>query len=179
MVTTMLKFAGVLLVLFAGTMIGFLQAARFAARPRQIRELLHALQRLETEISYGQTHLPEALLRISKLVLRPLSEIFASIAKSLSEDSLESGETVRECWERAVNGQWQATAMKKAEKEALLRLGATLGGSGREDQLKHIRLTAIQLQAEEASARDDQYRYEKLSRSLGMLGAALVVILML
>ena len=70
-------------------------------------------------------------------------------------------------------------AMKKAEKEAMLRLGATLGGSGREDQLKHIRLTAIQLQAEEASARDDQFRYEKLSRSLGMLGAALVVILML
>jgi stage III sporulation protein AB len=68
--------------------------------------------------------------------------------------------------------------MKKPEKEAVLRLGSTLGGSGREDQLKHIRLTSIQLQAEEASARDDQHRYEKLSRSLGMLGAALVVILM-
>ncbi|WP_239613847.1 stage III sporulation protein SpoIIIAB [Cohnella mopanensis] len=175
----MLKFAGILLVLFAGTMIGFLQAAKFAARPRQIRELLHALQRLETEISYGQTYLPEALMRISRLVQQPLSALFANIAEALMADAAESGETVRECWQRAINAYWPSTAMKTAEKEALLRLGSTLGGSGREDQLKHIRLTAIQLQAEESSARDDQYRYEKLSRSLGMLGAALVVILMI
>ncbi|RED61662.1 stage III sporulation protein SpoIIIAB [Cohnella lupini] len=174
----MLKFAGILLILFAGTMIGFLQAARFAARPRQIREMLHALQRLETEISYGQTHLPEALSRISGMVTQPLSNLFASIASSLSRDSAGYGETVRECWEAAVISHWPGTAMKKPEREAVLRLGSTLGGSGREDQLKHIRLTSIQLQAEEASARDDQHRYEKLSRSLGMLGAALVVILM-
>jgi len=175
----MLKLIGILLVLFAGTTIGFVQASRFAARPRQIRELLHALQRLETEISYGQTHLPEALLRISGLLPQPLSALFASIARSLHRDSLESGETVRECWEKAIAAHWPATAMKKAEKEAMLRLGSTLGASGREDQLKHIRLTAIQLQAEESTAREDQQRYEKLSRSLGMLGAALIVILMI
>ncbi|BBI33069.1 stage III sporulation protein SpoIIIAB [Cohnella abietis] len=175
----MLKFAGILLILFAGTMIGFVQASRYAARPRQIRELLHALQRLETEISYGQTHLPEALQRIAGMVPQPLSSLFATIAHSLSGDSAGLGETVRECWERAIIAYWPATAMKKAEKEAILRLGSTLGGSGREDQLKHIRLTMIQLQAEELSARDDQNRYEKLSRSLGMLGAALVVILMI
>lgn len=174
----MLKFAGILLILFAGTMIGFVQAARFAARPKQIRQLLHALQRLETEISYGQTPLPEALLRISGLVSQPLSQLFSSISLALQSGSAASGETVRECWERAVAEQWSATAMKSTEKDALLRLGSTLGGSGREDQLKHIRLAMIQLQAEEVNARDDQQRYEKLSRSLGMLGAALVVILM-
>ncbi|WP_373230551.1 stage III sporulation protein SpoIIIAB [Cohnella sp.] len=174
----MLKFAGIMFILFAGTMIGFVQAARFAARPRQIRQLLHALQRLETEISYGQTPLPEALLRISDLVTQPLSILFSTISRSLQSGSASSGETVRECWERAVTEHWPATAMKNTEKEALLRLGSTLGGSGRVDQLKHIRLAMIQLQAEESSARDDQQRYEKLSRSLGMLGAALVVILM-
>jgi stage III sporulation protein AB len=175
----MLKFIGILLILFAGTMIGYVQAARFAARPRQIRHLLHALQRLETEISYGQTPLAEALTRISELVPVPLSRIFADIAQALHPDAAGAGETVRECWERTVNARWPATAMKEAEKEALLRLGATLGASGREDQLKHIRLAMLQLQAEEGSARDDQQRYEKLSRSLGMLGAALVVILLL
>ncbi len=174
----MLKFAGIILILFAGTMIGFLQAARFAARPRQIRQLLHALQRLETEISYGQTPLPDALLRISGMVTHPLSSLFANISRSLLRDSAETGETVRACWERAIIAHWPATAMRSAEKEAMLRLGSTLGGSGREDQLKHIRLAMIQLQVEESSARDDQHRYEKLSRSLGMLGAALAVILM-
>jgi len=175
----MLKFAGVLLVLFAGTMIGLVQSARYAARPRQIRELLHAFQRLETEIGYGRTPLPEALERISASVSKPLSAMFARIAGSLAGDQARSGETVRECWERAIDEFWPATAMKKTEKEAALRLGATLGGSGRDDQLKHLRLAFHQLQAEEASAREDQLKYEKLSRSLGMLGAALIVILMI
>lgn len=174
----MLKFAGIILVMFAGTMMGFIQAARYAARPRHIRQLLHALQRLETEISYGQTPLPEALFRISVLVSSPLSQIFTTISRALQSDSNGSGETVRECWEKAIDAHWGSTAMKKPEKEAMHRLGSTLGGSGREDQLKHIRLAMIQIQVEETSARDDQHRYEKLSRSLGMLGAALVVILM-
>lgn len=175
----MLKIVGIILVMLAGTLIGFVQAARYASRPKQIRQLLHALQRLETEISYGQTPLPEALFRISTLVSQPIANVFSTISKSLQNNAASSGETVRECWERAVVEHWPATAMKSTEKEAMLRLGSTLGGSGREDQLKHIRLAMIQLQVEESSARDDQHRYEKLSRSLGMLGAALVVILMI
>ncbi|MFC5403949.1 stage III sporulation protein SpoIIIAB [Cohnella soli] len=175
----MIKFAGALLVLLAGTMIGFLQAARFAARPRQIRELLHALQRLETEVGYGQTPLPEALAGIGKSMTGPLAALFSEIASRLSAESAESGETVKQIWEKSISERWAATAMRKTEMAALLRLGATLGGSGKDDQLKHIRLAAIQLQAEEGAAREDQRRYEKLSRSLGMLGAALVVIVML
>ncbi|MFC4599203.1 stage III sporulation protein SpoIIIAB [Cohnella hongkongensis] len=175
----MFKFIGVLLVLFAGTMIGLVQSARYSARPRQIRELLHALQRLETEIGYGRTPLPEALDRIAAAVPKPLSAMFARISGSLSGEEARSGETVRDCWEKAIHEFWPATAMKLPEKEAALRLGASLGGSGREDQLKHLRLAFHQLQAEEAAAREDQRKYEKLSRSLGMLGAALVVILMI
>jgi stage III sporulation protein AB len=171
-----IKFAGALLVLFAGTMIGYLQAARFAARPRQIRQLMHALQRLETEIQYGQTPLPEAIARLAAVVLPPVSMLFSDISKELVKSA---GITVRECWERTLREGWSTTAMKKPEQEAMLRLGSTLGGSGREDQIKHIKLAMFQLQAEETSARDEQQRYEKMSRSLGVLGAALVVILML
>ncbi|MBO9598089.1 MAG: stage III sporulation protein AB [Cohnella sp.] len=173
----MLKFIGIVLVLFAGTMIGFVQAARYAARPKQIRHLLHALQRLETEISYGQTPLAQALDRIAGAVPPPISPLFKAIARALSNETARTGETVREIWEREIAGRWADTAMRAPEQEALLRLGSTLGASGREDQLKHIRLAMLQLQAEEATARDDQQRYEKLSRSLGALGAALIVIL--
>ncbi|WP_276351964.1 stage III sporulation protein SpoIIIAB [Cohnella caldifontis] len=172
----MIRFAGAMLVLLAGTLIGYAQAARFAARPRQIRQLIHALQRLETEIQYGQTPLPEALARLAGVVPEPVSGLFANIAGQLEQ---RAGPTVREIWERAIAGGWSRTAMKTPEREALARLGATLGGSGREDQLKHVRLAMLQLQAEETAAREEQQRYEKMSRSLGVLGAALVVIVLL
>lgn len=172
----MLKLAGAALILFAGTMIGFMQAAKFAQRPRQIRQLIHALQRLETEIGYGQTPLPEALARIASALTAPVATIFAASSAQLATGS---GETVRDCWERAVRTGWPATSMRDQERDTLLRLGETLGGSGAAEQLKHLKLAVQQLQAEELTAREDQQRYEKLCRSLGVLTAALVVILMM
>lgn len=172
----MIRLAGAVLVLLAGTLIGFLQASRYAARPRQIRQLVHALQRLETEIAYGQTPLPMALPRLADVVPPPVSGLFADMAARLAA---REGATTREIWESAISRGWGRTAMKAPEREALGRLGSALGASGREDQLKHVRLAMLQLQTEEAAAREEQQRYEKMSRSLGVLGAALVVIVLL
>ena len=86
--------------------------------------------------------------------------------------------TAEACWTGAVEAVWPDTAMRAGEKEALLRLGASLGCSDRPDQLKHVRLAMVHLEAEEAAAREEQRKYERMCRSLGVLGAALVVILM-
>jgi len=69
--------------------------------------------------------------------------------------------------------------MREPERSAVIRLGDALGISDREDQIRHLRLAAALLQAEEAGARDEQARYGKMWRSLGFMAALLVVILML
>ena len=58
--------------------------------------------------------------------------------------------------------------MKKNEQAVLIRLGSTLGISDKEDQMKHMHLALLQLKAEEDAARDDQGRYEKMWKSLGV-----------
>lgn len=171
----LLKLIGASLVLFAGTLIGFLQAARFADRPKQIRQLAGALQRLETEIAFGQTPLPEALKRTAANVGQPVSRLFQAAADELSA---ADGRSFRECWDCAMHRTWPTTSMRTPELTVTLRLGSILGMSDKDDQLKHLRLAAVQLKAEEDAARDDQAKYEKMSRSLGLLLAALVVILM-
>ncbi|SDR89310.1 stage III sporulation protein AB [Paenibacillaceae bacterium GAS479] len=172
----MIKGVGAVLILLAGTLIGFLQAARFAKRPQQLRELIHGLQRLETEIGYGYTLLPEALRRTGAPMAQPAASIFSGAADRLE---LADASSFEECWEQSLQQCWPLTAMRKTELATMKRLGSTLGMSDREDQLKHLRLAQQQMQAEETGARDDQARYEKLSRSLGILIAALVVILMI
>ncbi|RXZ78274.1 stage III sporulation protein AB [Paenibacillaceae bacterium] len=172
----MMKLIGAMLVLFAGAMIGFYQAARYAARPRQLRQMGHALQRLETEIGYAYTPLPEALIKAASTMKEPEAGLFRSAAEQL--DSAD-GKTFRESWEMAVKGHWQYTAMRDNEQAVLLRLGSALGISDREDQLKHLRVALLQLKSEEDAAREDQVRYEKMSKSLGILAAVLIVILML
>ncbi|EFM09885.1 stage III sporulation protein AB [Paenibacillus curdlanolyticus YK9] len=171
----LVKMIGAALILFAGTLIGFLQAARYADRPKHIRQLAGALQRLETEIVYGRTPLPEAITRIAANVQQPTARLMEAVTAQLQQSD---GRTFNECWEAAIRSQWPSTAMRSAELTVAIRLGSTLGISDKDDQLKHLRLAAVQLKAEEDAARDEQAKYEKMSRSLGVLLAILVVILM-
>jgi len=170
----MIKLVGAVLIIFASTLFGFYKASLYAARPRQIRQLVHALKRLATEIGYGSTPLPVALRKLSAQCQRPLDQMFATIADRLSGGR---SETVRQVWQETIQRFWGQTAMKAPEQETLLELASTLGISDREDQLKHLELAITGLQHEEAVARDEQQKFEKLSRSLGMLGGALIVIL--
>ncbi|QAY68405.1 stage III sporulation protein SpoIIIAB [Paenibacillus protaetiae] len=172
----MIKLLGAMLVLAAGTLIGFLMAGKYAARPRELRQMAYALKRLETEIGYGRTPLPIALLRTGEAASPPVSDIFKAAAEELRR---EDGPTFQESWTAAVNRVWAYTAMRSVEQGIVLRLGSALGISDKDDQLKHLKLALVQLKAEEDEARDEQARYEKMWKSLGVLAAALVVIVMI
>ena len=67
--------------------------------------------------------------------------------------------------------------MKVSEQEVVRQLSYTLGTSDRQDQLGHLSMAVRQLESEEAAAREDQARYEKMYRSLGLLCGAFIVIL--
>lgn len=171
----MMNVIGAGLVFLSGTFFGFYKASQYANRPKQIRQLIQALQRLETEITYGYTPLPEALGNLALQQSEPLRSMFQEVADRLSAGS---GATTLDSWQQAIQTVWKKTAMKSSERQTLSQLGFTLGISDRQDQIKHLRLAMNQLQSEEDAARDDQKRYESMWRSLGALGGALVVILM-
>lgn len=171
----MLKLIGAACILFAATMLGFYQAGLFARRPKQIRQLVQALKRLETEIGYGFTPLPDALGIIAKPVSPPLASMFTVAADRMRD---ADGRPAAESWKEAITEGWRHTAMKAGEQEVMQQLGSTLGVSDREDQIKHLRLAISHLQAEEETAREEQKRYETMWKSLGVLAGALLVILM-
>lgn len=171
----MIKLLGGLCIVFAATMLGFYQAQQLSVRGRQIRQLIAALKRLETEIRYGFTPLPEALLAVARTMEGPISALLKAVAGYLCDGLARSAD---DCWRQALDAHWPHTAMQKNEREIMLRLGGTLGISDRTDQEKHLQLAVNQLQAEEANAREDERRYARLWRSLGLLGGLLVVILM-
>jgi stage III sporulation protein AB len=171
----MLKVIGAVLILFSGTMFGFYQAALLSRRPRQIRQFIQALQRLETEIVYGLTPLTIAFRKLADQLPHPAAGLFRRAGEALAASTDRSAGDI---WRQAAEEQWKYTALKSGEKQILLQLGHTLGRSDREDQVKHLRLAVSQLQAEEGAALEEQKRYESMWKSLGVLMGALVVILM-
>ena len=172
----MLKWIGATMILAAGTAYGFAQASRYARRPKELRLLGSALGTLESEIVYGLSPLPEALLRVSSATQKPVSQLFADAAARMADGRAER--TAGDCWREAVHAAWPRTSLREPEKASLLALVPTLGMTDRDDQAKHLRLAIAQLRTEEETAREEQARYGKMWRSLGALTAALVVILM-
>jgi stage III sporulation protein AB len=172
---TMLKFIGAVCIIGAAALFGFFQALHFARRPKQIRQMIAALQRMETEIVYALTPLPEALDTLSRQTSEPLSSLFRLTSERLRS---RTGLATKEVWHQTVKEVWKRSSLKIPEQEIVLQLGSVLGLSDRNDQVKHLRLAVSQLQAEEEDAREEQRRYEKMWKSLGLLIGALIVILM-
>ncbi|MNJ41771.1 stage III sporulation protein SpoAB [compost metagenome] len=171
----MVKMLGAALIVLAATLFGFAKARQFASRPAQIRHLILALKRLETEIMYGFTPLPDALQRIANQCSEPVKSLMEGAAGNMIPPL---NWTAQQSLQHAIETGWKHTAMKSAEKDVMLQLGFTLGTSDRKNQIGHIATAIRQLESEEQAAREEQARYEKMSRSLGLLGGAFIVILL-
>lgn len=165
---------GAVLIMIASSLAGFYKARQYALRPRQLRELIAALQRLMTEINYGLTPLPDAMSKMGAQTKEPVKTLFMHSASQM-EPPL--GLTARESLQAGVEQAWGRSAMKSDEREVMMQLSFSLGTSDRQDQTKHISLAIQQLMHEESRAQADQVKYERMSRSLGMLVGALIVIL--
>ncbi|MHA0855572.1 stage III sporulation protein SpoIIIAB [Paenibacillus sp. CMAA1364] len=170
----MVKLIGMLIIVLAGALAGINKARQFENRPKQIRELILGMQRLETEISYGYTPLPEALDKMSTQMKEPLKSFFHKAAMGMN---VPHNMTAQESIQQALSSHWRQTSMKNSERDVLHQLSFTLGTSDRQDQMKHLALAAQQLKHEETSAREELDKYGKLSRNLGLLVGILIVIL--
>ncbi|MBL0388145.1 stage III sporulation protein AB [Tumebacillus sp. ITR2] len=171
----MFKLLGGLLILGACTMAGFRMANRYAERPKQLRQFVSALKVLETEIFYAATPLPDACQRIAARLPAPVGEFFHKMSDKLRDGRGLTGDGA---WQEALDEMRSRLVLKEGDRDVLRQFGRTLGASDRADQIKHIHLGVAHLTAEEASAREDQARNEKMWRYLGALLGLTVVILL-
>lgn len=153
---------------------GLSVAGNYQRRPKELRSLRAALQMLETEVSYGVTLLPEALRQVSGRCDQATAVLFSETAAQLST---MSGMTAAEAWDKALRKYYPGTALKPGDLAILRNLGASLGISDREDQIKHLHLAMEQIDSETVRADDESVRNVKLWRYLGFMGGLLVVLL--
>lgn len=170
-----MKWLGALLIIVAASWAGYAAALKYRERTRQVRQLKVALQTLEAEIVYSLTPLNEAAEKIAAMITFPVSEFFFTFSNKLSEGNA----SVPEAWNASLNEIKPLMCLEKNELEILKQFGATLGQHDREHQQKQIRLALLHLEKEEAEAKDEQLKYEKMTKSLGLLGGLLIVIMLI
>jgi len=173
---TLLKLIGSSLIVYACGSVGLMVAGSYARRPRELANVASALVNLQTEISYAATPLPEALAGLARQAGEPAGRLFAETARALRHNR---GTTAGEAWAAALAEVYPDTALRDVDREILEAFGQYLGQSDRLDQERHILAAIERLRREEARAREDQARNEKLWRYIGFLTGLAVAILTL
>lgn len=171
----MLKFLGALLVVGAGGAAGLWVAQGYARRPEELRALQGALGLLATEISFALTPLPDALVQVARRADPRVAGLFRDVATLLCN---RSGETVEEAWAKALDRFASRSALRDEDIAALAELGAVLGVSDCEDQVRHLALVVERLKVQGLRADEEARKNVRLWRYLGFCaGAAAVLVL--
>jgi len=169
------KIIGSIIVILSCSFLGYILARDCTKRPQQLRELQGLLQMLENQMTYLSDVLVEAFERISR-VGGETGVFFKTAADILKNKSAENA-----CfaWEQAVNRCIRMTALNREDEQILLSFGKSLGNTDLEGQIKNIRLTLGQLAIQEKKAEEDRKKNENMYRSLGLIGGAAIVIVLL
>lgn len=170
-----LKIFGSILVVAAGTMIGFQMAARSSERPRQIRQIISCLASLKSYINYVAMPLPDALVRCVSGTEGPVADLFKNMADILQHDGwMTPQEAINQALFQAKN----KLVLSTPETEILSLLGANLGFVNREEQEKYLDMVQEQLAKIEQDAIKMRDQNTKMYRYLGVCGSLAVIILL-
>lgn len=165
---------GALLFISTTTWIGFDISNRLRERPKLIRQLKNALQILEAEILYSQLPLRDAFESIAKQLPDPTKSFFHKLAINLDGSKTD----LYSVWSEHVEEFNESSSIGKNEKEILKQFGRTLGQHDFSQQQKHIQLAVHHLDRELEEARDNEFKYSKMAKSLGVLCGLFIVLLL-
>ena len=170
-----LKITGGILIISASGLMGILLSNRLSLRYKELNNLRSSMQLLETEITYGATPLPFALMSISQKTEGLVSRFFSNVAFSLMDRSYF---TITDAWCHGVEAVLSESPFSLADKELIGSFGTVLGCSDREDQKKHFELFYIQIKQQANTAQEEIYKSARMYRSLGfLLGITIFIIL--
>lgn len=170
-----MKVIGVILFISMSSWIGFDMSFQLSKRTKQIRQLIQSLQILDAEMSYSQSTLQQIFTVISTKSSEPIATFYERLAEQLTEavpDFLY-------IWSQELSFLQSTSALKGKELEVLEQLGSTLGQYTLTEQQKHLVLAMHHLQTELEEAYEQQLKYGKVMKTLGVLIGMFIVLLLI
>lgn len=170
-----IKAAGICLILFSSTGIGFLSSRRLKERIEELESIRRLLLMLRGEIKYSRSTLPEAFQAIGRRLSKPYGDMLLKAASAMEQ---LQGQTLSQIWEERVTEALTESALYKEDKEKLIHLGNQLGYLDAEMQIATLELYLEQLQEEIKNASENFKRNGKLYRTMGVMAGIFLAVLM-
>lgn len=136
------KLSGIVLLIGAGTAMGFYKAYGLQRRISDIMMLQNAFRLLETEIFYTLTPIPIAMELLEQKLPRPVQQFFHQVWAAMETEQ----HSVLQAWEQGVSVLEQTTFCGKEEVSAIRSFGLSLGEGDVLAQQKNFQLLQQRLQ---------------------------------
>lgn len=171
-----LKCVGCLLIILAGSALGFRYANRYEERLQQIKQLTSCLTTLESYIEHVAMPLAKAFAQIVQGLEGPIAELFTRTALAMEHSrQLSPVDALEENFEQLKDD----IRLEQPERELLLLLVTKLTVINSKGHSAYFSMTLKQLQDIEEQARQNQVVNVKMFRYLGICGSLILVILLL
>lgn len=164
-----------IIIIAASTWIGFDMSKRYQQRVLEIRQFILSLQMLENEMVYSQLPLQQLFNTISSKLDFPTQLFY----QHLADDMTYSITDFSEIWDMQLNSYQRYSSMGQREIDIISQFGRTLGQHTAIQQQKHIVLTIKYLENELEEAIDNRKKYEKMSKTIGILIGIFIVLLLI
>ncbi|MFC4388559.1 stage III sporulation protein SpoIIIAB [Gracilibacillus marinus] len=170
-----MNWIGAILLAITGYLVGSEYANKLVARPKTIRLWKNSLLILEAEIVYSQATVKDACEFISSQIDSPVAEFYHNISVRIRDGSVD----LYEVWVSEMNNAWKELSLKNEDREILNQFGRTLGQHDLTQQKKYIQLAIVHLENKHQEAIEQNQKYGKMTRGLGLLGGIFVALLLI
>lgn len=172
----MVKIIGSVLVLVSTYAIGSLFALRIKEHENWLKDMKLALFLLLGELEYRQTPMPEALRLIAKRHGGVLSSFFEDTAEELEK---KEGLTMKELWQQQAGIFLKDSPLNKEQRMEFSELGIYFMETDRDTRRNALDFYLSRLEEDIIGMRENGADKAYLCRTLGMLGGAFLLILVL
>ena len=162
----LLKIIGCSLMVLTGTAAGWSCAVRLKRRRDFLLRLRGFLSAMTTGLRYRNADIFTLTAQSARQAGLPL------VAESADKPFAQE-------WERVVSRIPRSFSLREEDVSLLLRFGAQLGKTDLDGQLRHLSLTASELEALITESEDAMSRKSKLYKTLGFFAGASTAILLM
>lgn len=170
-----MKIVAMVVIISATTLVGIGRAKRYRERPRQIRQLIFALQIHRSEIGYGTTLLPDIWLKLGRRLAYPINQLYGQAYEIYHAQQCDTLTAMT----KSIDLVTSKLCLEQDETEVITFLGKQLGRSDRVEQEKYLALAMTELTRLETHASEEAVKYVRLWNALGFLSGLMIVILLL
>ena len=168
----MIKILGFLIIVASSAKIGFDLSQKYSDRTKELRGFISVLERIKNEISFSNCIITDALVKASNVK----SQTIRNMVKNISEKIEEKNISLADAFNTYIKE--NPMALDKKDTDEISRFFSMFGSGDREDEIKNINNSVINLKNNLQTAMEDEKRYVKLFRTGGVLAGFLIAIIL-